>query len=75
MVQLPGLRLWDFVKHVHEIKLKGVDVFSVIREKGEVNFFIGKLLKALYFLSTFVVKTEKPSTGILSNFVLPVIEN
>ena len=40
----------------HEVK--GLFVFSAIRLKGEINFFIGKFLEVLYFPCHFVVKAE-----------------
>ena len=54
-------------------------MFSVIRLKSEVKYFIGKFLQVLYFSNTAVVKTENLEEEFLksffSNFVLPVIEN
>ena len=34
-------------------------VFSTIRLKGEVNFFIGEFLEVFYFPSDFLVIAEK----------------
>ena len=33
-------------------------VFSTVRLKGEVNFFIGEFLEIFYFLSDFIVAVE-----------------
>lgn len=38
-------------------KLKSLDVFSVIRLKGELRVFIGKILQVLYSRSILVIKT------------------
>ena len=51
-ILVPFYKVWPWNQ------LKGLDVFSVIRLKGEVKFSIGKILQVLYFPSTFVVKTK-----------------
>ena len=59
--------------------MKGLDVFSVNRLKGEVSVFIGKFLQVSYFRNTFFVKIQNLEEGFLrsffSNFVLSGIRN
>ena len=54
-------------------------MFSVIRLESYVNFYIGKVLQALYFPGKAFVKTENIEQEFLrrffSNFALLVIRN
>lgn len=75
MPQTTGLTCWySFVTFGHKIKI--VDVFGVIRWKGEIDFLMGKFLEAFYFPSVllFVANCFETFLSIfISNYVFPVI--
>ena len=51
-------------------KVKGFDVFSVIRQKYEVDFLIGKLLEVFYFPSVLVFLANSFEKRFLGSFFL-----
>ena len=52
-------------------KLKEVNVISVIKLlKGEVKFYVEKMLEVLYFPSTFSDKTKNPEQLFLRRFFI-----
>ena len=48
-------------------KLKGFNVFSVIRLKDEVDFLIVKFLEVFYILSALVIVAKSFEKGLLRN--------
>ena len=63
--QISGLRIWcTSRKFGHEMNLKGFVVFSTIRVKAEVNFFIREFFEVFYFPSDFTVVAK----GICEKF-------
>ena len=49
-------------------EFKGFDVFSTIRLKVEVNFFIREFLQVFYFPIDFIVVAENFYNGFLRSF-------
>ena len=60
-------------------KVKGFDVFSVIRLKSEVDFFSGKCLEVFYFCNVLIIVAKRFEEGFLRSFIpkymFPVIAN